>query len=194
MPTEPHDDSSSQFLRCAWPTEFTKRRNFSRDAENEPYLRWLQTDFDDGVEDEDEGNLSSEYEDDDFSNESEGEIEGYREKSEYQGPLGRACNNHENETCDRNKNVRLFMKGRMGEEESLPYSDQVEEVARFCEQASLESETKPGQDRKLVALLDDRNIGSRADAMEGHCRPYLGPLTAQQLYQELSKKVTTCPY
>ena len=169
---------------------FTKRRNFSRQAENVPYIQWLQSDFEDDIEDGDEDNLSSEYDDDEFSNESEGEVEGSREKNESQD---QAWDNDDSQDCSHQSNVRLFMKGMIGDEKSLPYIDQVEVVARLCEAASLREsmeETSLGQNRKHVALLDDRIIsGDRFGAKDGHCRPYLGPLTAQQLRQELRKNV-----
>ena len=187
MPKEPHEESR-QFLQCSWPEEFKKRRRFNRECENESYIEWLQAEFgDNSEEDEDEDNISSEY--GDYPNGSDSEVEGYREKSESQGPPDGAWNDGDAETSNRYHNVRLFMAGMVGEEKSLSYCDQVEKVARFCEQESLEFGTKPDLASKDVALLDDRNFGS-VDNRTGNCRPYLGPLNPQQLQQELSREAS----
>jgi hypothetical protein len=154
MPTEYPHASPRQALRCHWPQEFTKRRNFSRQAENQPYIEWLQDVFDygDAGEGEDEA-------------ESEGEDESDDE-----------------EEADGLGNVRLFMKGMEGDEDALEYRDQVEHVSSFCEQASL------SESEQRVALLDDRNDGE--SSLDEHFRTYQGPLTPQQLREELSKKVS----
>jgi L-fucose isomerase-like protein len=79
------------------------------------------------------------------------------------------------------------MKGLPGEEEDLEYVDQVEVIARFCEE---QSPKRPV--RKRVAWLDDRtNVDTNTTSIrKGDCRPYLGPLTAQKLWRELGKKAS----
>jgi hypothetical protein len=97
--------------------------------------------------------------------------------------------------------VRIFMEGMTGDEETLLYPDQVEQVASFYEQRDLgELETKAGQDRKFVALLDDRNICGAVHTncgrspCTGHSRPHLGPLTPERLSKELERKVALTSY
>lgn len=175
-----------------WPTLFEGRRKFSREAENQSYIKFLQTQLFDGEEDEEEDDISSE-DDDDVS-------------SEHVNKIGGEGNNRENKDKNQNDNkdaetyngpskVRLFMTGMTGDEDTLHYRDQVEEVASICEQANLgELGTKTRRDRKHVALLDDRNIlgtifMNKGLSPSGDCRPYLGPLTAQRLGEELTKKV-----
>jgi hypothetical protein len=93
-------------------------------------------------------------------------------------------------------NVRRFMKG-LGEKDTLSYPDQIEVVVSFCEQAcnKVVETDNVGRDTKSVALLDDRTRGAtnRSDTFpvkQGQqSRQYMGPLTAQQLREELSKKV-----
>jgi len=161
MITVPH-----QSLRCCWPQEFFKRRLFDRQAENQPYIEWLQASFDDGEEDGDENN-----EDDDFvdSNEDEDEVDGQGDESKKR---------------DENRNnVRIFMKGNIGDDDTLQYRDQVERVAEFCEQPSIK------EPEKHVVLLDDRSNSGTIQEKRGHSRPYPGPLTSKQLWEVLSKEV-----
>ncbi len=168
------DELSPNTLRCSWPEVISeKRRNFSREAENQPYLDWLQAvsssnDFED--EDEDTDDYSDEDPDD----------AGEREDD-----------NVSKDVIDRSSrsNVRLFMEGMLGDEADLPFSDQVKLVASFCEQPDLEA-SKPrisGEIGKPVALIDDRSAGSTL--LRKRCRPYLGPLTSTQVQKELQKEV-----
>jgi hypothetical protein len=166
MLTEYPHASPRQALRCHWPQEFTKRRNFSRQAENQPYIEWLQAVFDYGDEGEGE---------DEDENEDEAESEGEDESDDEEEADGAGPG-------DGLGNVRLFMKGMEGDEDALEYRDQVEHVSRFCEQASL------SESEQRVALLDDRNDGG--SSLDKHFKTYQGPLTPQQLREELSKKVS----
>jgi hypothetical protein len=75
------------------------------------------------------------------------------------------------------------MKGMTGDEESLPYRDQVDVVAGFAEQATSR------EIEKVVALLDDRNSAGTIPVRRRRSRPNWGPLTAKQLHEELSKQV-----
>lgn len=171
MRTDTREEFPHRPLRRSWPQEFITRRKFNRQAENQPYIEFLQTPFCDSDEDEDDGD--DDVGDDDCSGEDEDEVGGHGDKSE-----------------NINENVRRFMRGMTGDEDTLQYRDQVEQVASFCEQESLEVETRTtGRNRKVVALLDDRNDRGTIVMKQGDCRPYLGPLTSQELGKELSKPV-----
>lgn len=87
------------------------------------------------------------------------------------------------ETCNRRSIARVFMKGMTGDEESLPYRDQVDVVVGFAKQATSR------EIEKVVALLDDRNSAGTISVRRRRSRPNWGPLTAKQLYEELSKQV-----
>ena len=173
MPTYTQEEFPRQLLPCYWPQEFTKRRQFDRQAENQPYLEFLKTSFDDCDEDGD-----FDYSSDGEDGPSESIIEDSSDDKEV-------------EACSQHTNVRLFMKGITGNGDNMQYRDQVEQVASFCEQAKfreVDTETT-AKDRKGVALLDDRNNSGTIPNKQEHCRPYLGPLTSQQLREALSRKV-----
>lgn len=186
MLTDKHEEFPHQLLPCYWPLKFTKRRRFDRQAENQPYIEWLQTQYDDGDDDEEE---EDDDDDVDGSSENENEVDGHRDKIENKDE--NRNDDKDPEACNGHSNVGIFMTGMDGDEDALQYSDQVEQVAGFCKQASfrdLETGTT-SKNRKSVALLDDRNNGGTIPVKQGHCRPYLGPLTWQQLGKELSRKV-----
>jgi hypothetical protein len=195
-----------------WPPLFAERRQFSREAENETYIEFLQTPWFSGEEHEEDEEEEEEEDDDDDEEEDEEEEEEEDENDEeevsseqgnkVEGDKNNKRNKDQNpnddkgaKACSGPSKVRLFMRGLSGEEDNLHYLDQVEEVASICEQANLEDTmTKTGQDGKHVALLDDRNIRgtilvNKGPSPPGDCRPYLGPLTAQRLGEELSRKV-----
>jgi hypothetical protein len=176
MLTETHEGFPHRTLQSHWPEKFTKQRPFNRPAENQPYIEFLRTPKFDGEEDEFEvSNEDEEEEEDDVSSEPE---------DEYQN------DDKGSESCDETSDVRLFMKGMTGDEDGLKYRDQVDQVASFCERLSLmKSETKTEENRKHVALLDERNIGGTIADKKGHCRPYPGPLTSHELRERLSRKV-----
>lgn len=189
MSSETHEESHFQSLRCYWPEKFTKRRKFDRRTENEPYIDYLRTQFLYGEEDEHEDDVSSSENEDDSSNEPEEEVERHQHKSDDQGENQNI--DKDTEACNLHSDIRAFMTGDVGDEDALENHDQVDVVASFCEEASfMESETKPGQDRKCVALLDDRNIDGTIADKKGQCRSYSGPLTSHQLREKLSKNVT----
>jgi hypothetical protein len=203
MSTETQEDVSHQSLRCCWPELFTKRRDFNRHTENQPYIKYCGTPLfygeeheDEDDEDDDEDGISSE--DDDPLNKPEDEVEGHRDTLENQDET--LNDDKGSESCNRYSNIRCFMTGMIGDEDSLEDHDQVDEVASFCEQPSFrENDSKSGQkalDGKHVALLDDMNIGGTIVDKKGHCRPYLEPLTWQELCEKLSKRVTqiSCCY
>jgi hypothetical protein len=75
------------------------------------------------------------------------------------------------------------MKGMIGDEDTLQDADQVERVAGFCEQPSTR------ESEKHVVLLDYRSNSGTIKEKPGHSRLYQGPLTSQQLREELSKQV-----
>lgn len=91
--------------------------------------------------------------------------------------------NHSEEPCNRRSIAKIFMTGMIGDQESLPYRDQVDVVAGFAEQET------PTETEKVVALLDDRNSVGTDHVRRRRSRPNWGPLTAKQLREELSKQV-----
>jgi hypothetical protein len=150
----------------------------------------LKADFDNGGEDVDEVEVDDDDDDDDVdgSNDNGDSVAGLSDKSENQAE--NASDAIDAEAFKVYRNVRVFMKGMLGDEDTLPFRDQVEKVARFCEQESMELDLRSlVKNRKTVALLDDRNDGGTICAREGHCRPYLGPLDPQRLRKELSRQV-----
>lgn len=187
MPTEPQGELRYRSLRCYWPQKFAKRREFSRQSENQPYIEFLQIRKFYGEEDEDTSGEEDEDEDDDVPCEDENEAEGQSDRTENNR------NGHKDvEVRNGDSNVRLFMTGMTGDDDTLQYLDQVELVASFVEQTRLrELEIKPVRDTdpERVVLLDDRNIGDNVREKKGYCRPYHGPMTPQELHAELSKKV-----
>lgn len=182
-----------------WPALFEERRIFCRAAENQPCIEWLQTPSFVGEEDEaeDEDDVSSEDNDDDDDVSSEHGQKVGGDGNDTENKDENRNDDKDAETCNGHSKVRLFMAAMTGDEDTLHYRNQVEEVASVCEQASLgELETETGQDGKHVALLDDRNIlgifmvnKGLSTPPAGYCRPYLGPLTAKRLGEELSRKV-----
>jgi hypothetical protein len=189
MPTETNGKFLHQSLPCYWPLEFTNRRQFDRKAENQTYIEFLQTRFDDGDDDEDDDD------DDDVGNssEDEDEVDGHRDESENKDE--NRNDDKEGEAYNGHSNVRLFMRGMTGDEDTLQYRDQVEQVASFFEQASRRDFETGGtcKNEKRVSLLDDRNDGGTILEKEGHCRPCRGPLTSQRLREALSRKVAQIP-
>jgi hypothetical protein len=190
MATKTPKDFSHESLRCSWPIDFTKRRKFNRDSENQPYIEYLEQrrylgeeDVDDDEEEEedeegeDDDGDSVLSEDDQPSNAPEDEIEGNEDDKLDLGNI----------TDDGHpmSNVRRFMKGMTGDEESLENYDLVDEVANFCEKGSV-----GGVQKKYVAIIDERNHYGTIVDKRGHCRTNLKPLTLEQMRDKLSKKVT----
>jgi hypothetical protein len=170
MPTDTHKSPRRAWQR-SWQKEFTQPRHFNPAEENKTYLEFLQ------------GIVRNFPEIADEKDGDEGEDEDEDEETENDN------NNEEDENIERDANndiygynkVKIFMTGAQGDDQALQ-QDQVEQVAGFCEQAT-------GENKRRVALLDDRNNGRNIDVEHGSSRPYLGPLTVQQLVQELSKPV-----
>jgi len=188
MPTETHIKFPHPSSPCSWPLEFTKRRKFNRKTENQTYIEFLQTRFDDGDNDDED----DDDDDVDNSSEDEDEVDGHKDESENKGENR---NDKDGEAYNGHSIVRLFMKGMTGDEDTLQYRDQVEQVASFFEQASRRDFKTggPGKNEKRVSLVDDRNIDGTILEKEGHCRPCRGPLTSQQLCEALSRKVAQIP-
>ena len=186
MSPDNHGRSPHESLHCCWLQELTKRRKFNKYAENEAYIQFLDAEFDNGGEDVDE--IYGDDDNIDFSNENGDPFPGPSDRSEDQTENANGA--IDAEAFSRPKIVRLFMKGMLGDEDKLPFRDQPETVARFCEKESTKLDSgSVGKNTKTVALLDDRNDGGIIFAKEGNCRPYLGPLNSQQLRNELSRQV-----
>lgn len=78
-----------------------------------------------------------------------------------------------------------------GSERLLQYLRRSEILANFCGQISLRDleNGTPENTAKYVSSLDDRNASGILLVARGQRRPYKGPLTQHDLYQELRKKV-----
>jgi hypothetical protein len=164
MPTDTHKLPRRAWQR-SWQKEFTQQRHFRPAEENKTYLDFLQSivrNFPE-IADEEDGGEGEEIENENNTEEDEN--------------IDRDASN---DIYGYNK-VRRFMTGAQGDDQALQ-QDQVEQVAGFCDQAMAEN-------KRRVALLDDRNNGRNIGVEHGSSRPYLGPLTVQQLVQKLSKPV-----
>jgi RNase P subunit RPR2 len=75
------------------------------------------------------------------------------------------------------------MEGLTGDEEILPYRDQVDVVAGFAEQEKLEESETP------VALLDDMNSGRGISMKPKACKSCRWILNLKELRARLSKQV-----
>lgn len=178
-----------------WPELFTNRRDFNPQAENQPYLEYLQTPNFNGEGDDHEDDWSSE-EDEDISFEQEDDVEDKGREDESVEVAKNWDDGQDADASSKLSNARLFMMGFPEDDATLKYPDQVDQVADFCESSNMEKfDEILGKDLRSVALLDDSNICGTAHDYQGpwkcrgHCRPYLGPLTRQALYEELRKKV-----
>ncbi|PMD14241.1 hypothetical protein NA56DRAFT_664794 [Hyaloscypha hepaticicola] len=205
-------ENSRQFLDCYWPQEFKSRRSFPRQRENEPFIEYCQRrQFPRQIEDqpfikqlnklpgesadggsvegsdacEDNLDEDDEPEVDDFEDDSEddedddgeGEEEGqYGDSKKEKEELQRA------QLWKSRSPIRKLMEGFEGDEEALPYPDQVEKVVGFCEQGSSTGS------KIHVALLHDANNGGPSSKKGPYCRPYKGPLTSQKFRDELEKQ------
>lgn len=177
-----------QFFRCYWPEGFTKRRNFYQHVENQTYLDLLKTEWEDGVEDDGEDEDGGD-EDPDEQEEEEGDDE-YEDDDSIDGSSGDEddINEDRNDSKEeavstRHSDVKMFMKGMDGDEDTLQFFDQVKQVTRFYKQAWRELDTGvTGKQSKAVALLDDMIRWGQNTADQG-------PLTSEELRQELHQPV-----
>lgn len=196
-------EESPQPLRCCWPPVFTEDRLFSRDAENLPYFefikQWEGLHYD-GDDDENRGD-----DDENSSQDTDEDLQAEETQNDNSCAESRR-------KCSK---VRIFMTTLEGHE-PLQCRDQVEQVAGFVEYAMYNElkTTTSGENRKAIALLDERHNDdptlkrqgsgrsyleifmpqllrpkSSREVAQRYRRPYLGPLTSERLLQELSKKV-----
>jgi hypothetical protein len=126
-------------------------------------------DYFDKVSDADDRVSDADEKDDKLPKDIQGE---YREDDKVEMP------------CKRGATARVFMEGMTGDQEKLPFRDQVRVVVGFAEQETSEEPEKP------VALLDDRKSGSTTLVQRKACRPNRWALTSKELRAELSKPVT----
>jgi hypothetical protein len=183
--TETNEGSPHRSLCRSWPLQdFNKHRTFDREAENQPYIDWLQDSFDKGVE-------NSEDDEDDEDEDDDASTEGNDLRDEVDGQGDEIEMKDENVSEDRKTDaygqlgiVRRFMEGMPGDEDRLS-RDQVDVVSGFHERGTTREESE-----KFVALLDERKHDGNVLVKRKHRRRYLGPLTSQQLRRELSKKVS----
>jgi hypothetical protein len=180
--------------------EYCQHGQFPRQIENQPSIGNPQDPSDGNGDDrnvEDRGtygdnsdeNDESEGEESQEDDSEESEDEEDEEENQY-GDGKKEEKNQSNQTGDKNaeawnsrSTIRKFMEGFIGDEETLPYPDQVEKVVAFCEQGS---STKSN---KYVALLNDTNDGGTGPKKRPYCRSYKGPLTSQKFRNELEKQV-----
>ena len=208
MPSGTREDFSYQFLSCNWPQEFKTRRVFGRLILNEPFITYLENratgngdggsieesysfvDESDGS-DESEGD-ESEDGDSDCSSEDEDEDETESQYGDEKKAMEENANDQahdkDRELWKKRSNIEKFMGGFVGEEETLPYPDEVEKVVGFCSQGGVPDS------KKQVALLNDTNDGGPDLKKKPYIRPYKGPLTARQLRGELEKQVRDLAY
>jgi hypothetical protein len=141
--------------------------------------------------DESEGDESEgdESEGDDSEEDGVEEDEG-EEENQYGDKKTEEEKNQSHQTGDKNaeawnsrSTVRKFMEGFIGDEETLPYPDQVEKVVDFYEQGS------STESKKHMVLINDTNDGGTGPNKKPYCRPYKGPLTAKEFRDELEKQV-----
>lgn len=213
MPSDTQEDFSHPFLSFHWPQEFKSPRRFPRQIENEPFIKYCgQRQYPDQIEnqtsnghlqnsangngndgsaegsdayednsDENDNSEGDESEEDDSEEEEDGEDEDERKKKEDNQSHQTGCMNAE--AWKNRSNIRKFMEGFIGDEETLPYPDQVEKVVDFCEQGS------SAGSKKHVALIIDTNDGGTGPKRRPYCRPYKGPLTVEKFRSELEKQV-----
>ncbi|KAH7308859.1 hypothetical protein BKA65DRAFT_175148 [Rhexocercosporidium sp. MPI-PUGE-AT-0058] len=168
----------------AWPQLFTKRRpynRYSREAENQPYIEWLDTQYDDGDEEEekeeDEDEAEAE-EEDGASREGDGPSNAPKDEVDEQSKG--------TDASSQISDVRRFMKGMDGDKDFLEDYDMVDEVASFCEKG--ESDGPVPMLGKHVALLDERTIFGTLGDKKGHCRTNSEPVTWELLREKLKKQ------
>jgi hypothetical protein len=180
MPTDTRDEGRRTWYR-SWPEEFTERRKFKPEAENKPYIEFLQGHY----KSENEGAYGGSGEEDEEGEEEEEEDQDGGGENINQNGIGADPDKSKNgyDAIEGYSNVRLFMKGSDDYDRMLQYPDQVEQVVVFCDRNVSDLS-------KRTVLLDDRNNPGCLSKTPGERRPYLGALTAQEARAELSKKVT----
>ncbi|PMD47172.1 hypothetical protein L207DRAFT_627873 [Hyaloscypha variabilis F] len=181
--------------------EYCQRQQFPRQKDNQTPIKHLSYpsdengddgsvggsdagESDSGETDESEGDESEDDSEEDEDDDGVGE-----EQSQYGDQKKEKGENQSHQTGDNNVEawnsrsaIRRFMEGFIGDEETLPYPDQVEKVVGFCERGS------STESKKHVALLNDTNDGGNGPEKRPYCRPYKGPLTSQKFRGELEKK------
>lgn len=178
--SETRRDFPHQSLQYYWPKWFTKRRPFNPDSENQTYLEYLQIEqyLGEGVSDDEEEDEAEAEEEDGASCEDDGSSNAPEDDVNEQSK--------DTDASNKMSDVRRFMRGMERDEDFLEDYDMVDEVAKFCEEGS----QGPFRAReKHVAILDERNIAGTIVDKGGHCRTNSEPLTLEQLFDKLSRKV-----
>ena len=110
------------------------------------------------------------------------EEEDHRHTEHIEGDNGQG--DEKEQPFYRPSTARIFMEGLTGDEEILPYRDQVDVVAGFAEQEKLEESETP------VALLDDMISGGDTSMKPKTCKSCPWTLNLKELRAELSKQVS----
>ncbi|KAG4422038.1 hypothetical protein IFR04_004779 [Cadophora malorum] len=142
-------------------------------TQNVPFIEYLAGIGEEVVEDEADEHHN--YEDGCVENDDQ--VEGQDEPSHDEEDGGQP--EYGNEEDD----IRRFM---IGADDILISRDQVDLVANFCEKSKADPHVE--EKRKHVALLDERCMHDAVSDRRGLHRPYLGPLTSQQLCERMSRK------
>jgi hypothetical protein len=199
------EESPRRSLHGSWPLTFFERRDhFDRKRENTSYIDWLEDynteseceeDTSDESDNEEKRHAEKETKDAEvnFENLAEQKVwkEGNRAKS--YGSKGKddcyeeLAAAEDSEFPSRRSIARIFMKGMIGDEHSLPYRDQVDVVAGFCDQAD---HTVLSREEALVAVLDDLKHGSGDATTYKHRQLHPCSLTRTQLQSELARQVS----
>ncbi|PMD62170.1 uncharacterized protein K444DRAFT_363253 [Hyaloscypha bicolor E] len=181
-------------LHCSWPLKFFETRpNSDRALENQPYIDWVKECVSDSWG---AGDDSHDEDDSEWTSDEDGESEWSKASELSSGAEDHTAEepsldleDSESVVCyDQKSTVRLFKEGEG--EELLPYRDQVDVVAGFCEMDG----TNPDNTRRdnpvegSVVLLGESGKAEKAHSKYGQYRCYRGPMTSQQLKSELSRK------
>ena len=142
------------------------------EAEDRQYIEFLQA-F---------GAYVEEVNDEEEEEGEEGEEKDHRHTEHIEGDNGQG--DEKEQPFYRPSTARMFMEGLTGDEEILPYRDQVDVVAGFAEQEKLEESETP------VALLDDMISGGDTSMKPKTCKSCPWTLNSKELRAELSKQVS----
>lgn len=188
-----HGGSFHLVLKPSWSKEFSTHRQFLRSSENQPYVDYIQNPFHSvGLScqetDSLQGNRTRH-----FGVEEDGEESGDESEDETNSAedLGEDEASHAPDIVIQEENVvKIFMKGLDDHDQTLlPYFNQAELVAAFCEEAKLETLRLHNPGAEATSLLYDDNNGAAQSIRRRQRKRLYGELTPHQLYEELKTEV-----